>query len=77
MLISVITHSITNTVADIVHQVTLIDGKNFVKGPRDMEAHSIHLIIFEIFIYLLLCKPTLIAKSKLQLVSIAFCLFRS
>ena len=67
----ILTDVITYLIIDVIHQMTLCDVQNLVKGARDMEPHSIHHLIFHILLHLFLSQPALVTETKLQLVAVA------
>ena len=66
---------IADSIVDVVHQVALLDVEYLVKSSRDMKAHSVHHVVFDIGPYFFLCQPSLVGKAKLQFVAVAIHMF--
>ena len=69
----IIADCITDLIRDIILQPALLNGKHLIESSRDMESHSIHLIILHVLLYFLLGQPALVREGKLQLVPVELC----
>ena len=70
MFNSILPYAIAHTILKVIHQITRFYVKHLVKGTGNMEAHSIHVVVFHILSHLFSREPTLVAKTELNLIPI-------
>ena len=70
VLVGVVTDEQAQMVIHRLHQVTLLDGQDFVEGARGVEADALLMLKLFATLYLFLGQPAAVAEAELQFVAI-------